>query len=83
MARAAAQMLGVLATVEGVRFGRRIPGLLKTLLPALQRAAQEACCLTKSLSPHVSQLSRCCIINKEIPSRDKVLNMQELLRSRC
>ena len=56
MARAAAQMLGVLATVEGVRFGRRIPGLLKVLLPALQRAAQEVCCLTKASSPQISTI---------------------------
>ena len=41
MARAAAQTMGIFAAVEGARFGRRIPALLKNILPALQRAAQE------------------------------------------
>jgi len=41
MARAAAQMMGIFAAVEGVKFGRRIPALLQAILPALQRATQE------------------------------------------
>ena len=44
MARAAAQVMGVFAEVEGARFGRRVPGLLQTLVPALERAAQEVPC---------------------------------------
>lgn len=51
MARAAAQMMGIFAAVEGVKFGRRIPALLQAILPALQRATQEvwllACLLTQ------------------------------------
>lgn len=44
MARAAAQVMGVFAEVEGARFGRRVPDLLQTLLPALERATQEVQC---------------------------------------
>ena len=44
MARAAAQVMGVFAEVEGARFGRRVPSLLQTLLPALERAALEVWC---------------------------------------
>ena len=44
MVRAAAQVMGTFAEVEGARFGRRVPGLLQTLVPALEHAAQEVRC---------------------------------------
>ena len=47
MARAAAQVMGVFAEVEGARFGRRVPGLLQAISPALERAAQEVWCPSK------------------------------------
>ncbi len=68
MARAAAQMLGVLAMVEGARFGRRIPGLLKALLPALQKAAPEVCYFTTVTSQDVSN-SPWYNLYEKVPSR--------------
>ena len=45
--RAATQTLGLLAGVEGARFGRRVPPLLSPLLAMLrQQPDQASCCLT-------------------------------------
>ena len=55
MARAAAQATGIFAAVEGARFSRRIPALLQSIVPALQRAAREVThsleCSSQSIAP--------------------------------
>ncbi len=64
MARAAAQMMGIFAAVEGFKFGRRVPALLQAILPALQRATQEVCLVAYLLINVISL--KCMQISKRL-----------------